>query len=165
MKQISCWMALVLMAGAVPVHADRGKCTEPDAQTCLNHMATKRTLGWLGLDFDRSDPKQVVVEAVTPTSPAAVAGFRVGDVMLTLNGASFQDDPALQKAKGEWMPGQKVTCTIRRGPIQKTIPVTLGRYTRQGFVSMLGEHMLEYHTATMAASTEETNMEGTTQQK
>jgi predicted metalloprotease with PDZ domain len=157
-KQISCWMVLVFMAGAVPVLADGNMCTEPDAQTCLNHMAAKRTHGWLGLDFDRSDPAAIKVEAVTPYSPASRAGFRKGDVLLSLNGASLQDEEALQRAKGPWLPGQSISFNIRRGEIQKQINVTLGRYSDKTFVAMLGRHMLEYH-ATAASTVYDPGME------
>ena len=153
MKQISCWMVLVLVASAVPVFAAESTCTEPDLQTCLNHLAAKRTQGWLGLDFDRSDPSVVKVEAVTPYSPASRAGFRVGDVLVSLNGASLQDEEALQKAKGDWLPGQTVTWLIRRGQMRKQIPVTLGRYSEQAFVTMVGRHMLAFHVTGAIAST------------
>jgi len=144
--KISCWVVLVLVASSVPVFASQDRCSEPDAQTCLNHMAAKRTQGWLGLDFDHSDPGIVRVEAVTSYSPASRAGFRLGDVLVALNGASFQDEEALTKAKGDWHPGQSVTFTVQRAAgYRKQIQVTLGRYNEQTFAMMVGMHMLEYH--------------------
>ena len=165
MKQVACWMVLVLVASAMPVFAAEDRCTEPDAQTCLNHMAAKRTQGWLGLDFDRSDPMFLKVEAVTPYSPASKAGFRPGDVLLTLNGASLQDEGALAKAKGDWLPGQAVTFMVQRSGFRKQIQVTLGRYNEQTFATMVGLHMLEYHVNGPTAISEPSGAETATNGK
>ena len=160
-QKISCWMVLVLVATVVPAFAAEDRCTEPDIQTCMNHIAAKRTQGWLGLDFDRSDPNTIKVEAVTPYSPASKAGFRPGDVLLTLNGASFQDDEALAQAKGEWKPGQVVTFMVQRPGYKKQLQVTLGRYNDHTFATMVGLHMLEYHVTTLPAVAEAPPIEPT----
>jgi len=159
--KISCWVVLVLVASATTVFASEDRCTEPDAQTCLNHMAAKRTQGWLGLDFDHSDPGVVRVDAVTPYSPASRAGFRPGDVLITLNGASFQEEEALTKAKGDWRPGQNVTFMIQRAGYRKQIQVVLGRYNDQTFATMVGMHMLEYHVTGPTAISEPPTSEAT----
>ena len=155
----ACWTVLVLVAIAAPAFAAEDRCTEPDIQTCLNHMAVKRTQGWLGIDFDRSDPSVVRVEAVTPLSPASRAGFRPGDVLLTLNNASLTDDVALAKAKGEWLPGQVVMFTIQRSGFKRRLPVTLGKYDDRTFAMMVGMHMLEYHVLPPAAISEAPEIE------
>lgn len=153
-QNISCWMVLVLVASVVPAFAGKDRCTEPDIQTCLNDMAAKRAQGWLGLDFDRSDPNSIKVEAITPYSPASKAGFRPGDVLLTLNGASFQDDAAMAKAKGDWKPGQVVTFMVQRPGYRRQLQVTLGRYNDHTFATMVGMHMLEYHVTLPTAVSE-----------
>jgi len=160
-QKISCWMVLVLVATVVPAFAAEDRCTEPDIQTCMNHIAAKRTQGWLGLDFDRSDPNTIKVEAVTPYSPASKAGFRPGDVLLTLNGASFQDDEALAQAKGEWKPGQVVTFMVQRPGYKKQLQVTLGRYNDHTFAMMIGLHMLQYHVTSTPAVAEAPSAEPT----
>jgi hypothetical protein len=159
--KLSCWMVPVLVAFAAPAFAAEDRCTEPDIQTCLNHMAVKRTQGWLGIDFDRSDPGAVKVQAVTPLSPASRAGFRTGDVLLTLNGASLTDDAALAKAKGEWMPGQVVMFTIQRSGFKRRMPVTLGKYDDRTFAMMVGMHMLEYHVLAPTAISEAPEVDAT----
>jgi PDZ domain len=160
-QKISCWTVLVLVACVVPALAGEDRCTEPDIQTCLNHMAAKRTQGWLGLDFDRSDPGVIKVAAVTPLSPASRAGFRPGDVLLTLNGASLTDDAALAKAKGEWLPKQVVMFTVQRSGFKRRIPVTLGKYDDRTFAMMVGMHMLEYHVQVPAMISEAPETEAT----
>ena len=161
-QKISCWTVLVLVASVVPAFAAEDRCTEPDIQTCMNHIAAKRTQGWLGLDFDRSDPNTIKVDAVTPYSPASKAGFKPGDVLLTLNGASFQDDVALAKAKGDWKPGQVVTFVVQRAAgFRRQLQVTLGRYNDHTFATMVGLHMLEYHVATPPAVAEAPSVEPT----
>jgi S1-C subfamily serine protease len=158
-------MVLVLVATAVPVFATENRCTEPDIQTCLNDMAAKRTQGWLGLDFDHSDPTVIRVEDVTPYSPASKAGFHSGDVLLTLNGASFRDEDALRKAKGDWLPGQTVTFLVRRASIQKQIVVTLGRYSETEFATMVGLHMLQYHVTSPTVVTQASAADGSANAK
>ncbi len=159
-QKISCWVMLVLAAFVVPAFASEDRCSEPDIQTCLNHMAAKRTQGWLGLDFDRSDPTIVKVEAVTPLSPASRAGFRPGDVLLTLNNASMQDEEALAKAKGDWLPGQHVVFLIQRNGYKKLMPVTLGKYDDTTFATMVGLHMLEYHVTSPTQISEASSSDG-----
>lgn len=153
-QKISCWTVLVFLASVVPAFAAENRCTEPDIQTCLNDMAAKRTQGWLGLDFDRTDPNSIKVQAVTPYSPASKAGFRPGDVLITLNGASFQDDVALAQARGDWHPGQVVTFMVQRPGYRKQLQVTLGRYNDHTFATMVGMHMLEYHVTAPTAVSE-----------
>ena len=136
--KISCWMVLILVASVVPALSAEDRCTEPDIQTCLNDMAAKRSQGWLGLDFDRTDPNTIKVDAVTPYSPASKAGFRPGDVLLTLNGASFQDDVALAKARGDWKPGQIVAFMVQRPGYRKQLQDT--RQVQRPYLCHHGRH-------------------------
>ena len=136
-------MALVLITASAPAWA--GRCTEPDAQTCLDHLVAKHHQGWLGFEYERSDDGVVQIHEVTPYSPAAHAGFRVGDVLLSMNGADFGDPSAVKKARGDWLPGQLVTYTVRRGAAAKRLAVRLGRMPEKDFARMVGRHMLENH--------------------
>ena len=169
MKQISCWMVLVLMASAAPALADGERCTEPDAQTCLDHLASSHNQGWLGLEYVHSGASLVqvreVVREVTPYSPASKAGFQVGDVLLTVNGADLSDPSAVKKAKGRWLPGQTVSYTVRRGDVEKQLTVILGRMPEKAFVTMVGRHMLENHTSPAAAAIQESGIEVTAEAK
>jgi C-terminal processing protease CtpA/Prc len=151
MKQIG-WIVLVLMASALPAVADTERCTEPDAQTCLDHMVARHHRGWLGLEYERSEEGTIRVREVTPHSPASKGGFQVSDVLLSINGADFSDPSAVKKARGDWLPGQTVTYTIRRGTTLRLLTVKLGRMPEKSFVEMVGRHMLENHVSPALAA-------------
>jgi len=149
---------LVLIAGAlliVAVPAVAGshgsKCTA-DLQSCLGQWSKGRDKGWLGLKYDQADGGTMAVKEIQAGSPAAAAGFKVGDVMMALNGAAFADKDAIKKAKGEWKVGQSVSYTIQRDGAEKTIAVTLASMPEDVFASMVGSHMIDNHFATATAS-------------
>ena len=161
MKKMSCVMtvaAMVLLAasvfaGAGSKTAAAGKCTD-DAQTCLNKMSAKKSAGWLGMKYDKAEDGTVSVKEITPGSPAEAAGFQKGDVLLTLNGASYADKEALKKAKADWKPGSKVNFTVKREGAEKQIAVTLAPIPEAAYAQMVGEHMITDHTkAATAAAT------------
>jgi len=153
--------ALVMLAA--PVFAGSGeKCTY-GTQACLNHWAGNKDMGWTGLELDKSDPAAIKVKAITPDSPAAAAGFQVGDIVTALNGVKMSDKAALKKAKGTWKAGQSVTYTVQRAGAEQQVAVTLAKAPDQVYASMLGSHMIESHaTMSTAAATkaEETKTAG-----
>jgi len=149
---------LVLLAGAMlivamPVLAGGPgeKCTA-DLQTCMSHWAKAQNKGWSGLKTDQADGGAIAVREVQSGSPAAAAGFQVGDVMVALNGASFADKDAIKKAKGDWKVGQTVSYTVKRAGAEKTIAVTLASMPDGVFAAMVGNHMIENHFTTETAS-------------
>lgn len=155
MKKVAWLMALVMLVVAVPAFAGGDKCTAADAQACLSHWSASKDKGWLGLEYDKTDATAIKVKAITPGSPAAKAGFEVGDVLMALNGASFADKDAMKKAKGEWKAGQAVTYTVKRANAEKQISATLDKMPEQVFASMLGQHMIENHMAVATTASAE----------
>jgi len=61
------------------------------ASSVIGSGATQ--LAWLGVSVTTNDHGQIVVSAVNPTSPASVIGLRLGDVIVSVNGADI-DSPA-----------------------------------------------------------------------
>ena len=139
---------------AMPAFAGSGEKCTVGTQACLNHWSSNRDMGWTGLDLDKSDPAAIKVKAITPESPAAAAGFQVGDVVLTLNGVKMSDKAALKKAKASWKAGQSVTYTVQRAGAEQQIAVTLAKAPDQVYASMLGSHMMENHATAATASAE-----------
>lgn len=149
---------MVLLAGAMLIVAlpamagSEGEKCSADLQTCMAHWSQIQNKGWSGLKTDMAEGGAVSVKAVQSGSPAAAAGFQVGDVILTLNGVSFADKEAIKKAKGDWKIGQRVSYTIKRGGMEKTIAVTLASMPEDVFAAMVGNHMIENHFPTETAS-------------
>jgi predicted metalloprotease with PDZ domain len=155
MKTRTILLSAALLMVAVPAFAGGEKCAA-DAQACLNHWSGNKAGGWLGADMDKSTPGVYKVKGVTAESPAAAAGFKVGDVLVAINGANLSDKEAVKKAKGSWKAGQAVTYTVQRAGTEKQLAVTLAKTPDAVFATMLGTHMLEHHmgTATAAADAE-----------
>ena len=59
-------------------------------------------------------------------SPAQVAGIRIGDIILDVDGQPVSNSGELSSALLALAPGTKVKLTIQRGAAKRTIPVTLG---------------------------------------
>lgn len=155
MKRITWFMAaLLVVALASPALAgSAGKCTQ-NVQACLNHWAKgQSTKTWAGLQYDTAENGTTTVKAITPGSPAASAGFEVGDVLVAMNGIKLADKEALKKAKADFKAGQVVTYTVTRAGAEKQLAVTLATMPAEVYASALGSHMLENHaTAAMAAT-------------
>ena len=85
----------------------------------------------LATKFGLAEVRGVVVNAVTPTSPAARAGLRQGDVILTFNGAPVEDGNTLRNHVASTPPGTQAKLTILRDQREQEIQVTLGEYQAQ----------------------------------
>jgi serine protease Do len=82
--------------------------------------------GWLGVSVD--DSKDVVtIAGVDRTSPAARAGLRPGDVILSLNGEHIETARGLIRSVAAVAPGTSVNLSVRRQGRDIEVPVTVGR--------------------------------------
>jgi serine protease Do len=93
--------------------------------------------GWLGvriqsLDDDMAaslglaEAKGALVNEVTPTGPAADAGIKNGDTILSVNGVKINDSRDLARQIANFSPGTKVDVKVLRGQREQTIGVKLG---------------------------------------
>jgi S1-C subfamily serine protease len=91
-------------------------------------------------------------QRVVPGSPAEAAGIQAGDVLYALNGVPITDDneEALQKAKKDWKPGQKVTYTIKRNGLDRQVDLTLAPMPADVLAAWIGNHMLEHVSSEIA---------------
>lgn len=94
------------------------------------------TRGWLGvqiqpLDQDTAqavglnEPKGALVSLVTPGSPAETAGFKVGDVVLKVNGTEVADNRILARNVAELHVGDTATFDIWRDRAPLTLTATI----------------------------------------
>ena len=93
--------------------------------------------GWLGVTVQEITPEiaeamelessqGVLIADVIKGSPAAEAGIRQGDVVVSINGKEVNDPSALQFLVSEIPPGTRVPVTVIRDGGRKTVTVTIG---------------------------------------
>jgi serine protease Do len=94
--------------------------------------------GWLGVliqevtaelaeSFDLDRPRGALVSQVVPDSPAAKAGFEVGDVILAFNGEEVETSSALPPMVGLVRPGRSAEVTIFRNGREQVVEITIER--------------------------------------
>ena len=82
----------------------------------------------IGLQFGEAEadlPESVVVADVAEGSPAAAAGFRVGDAIVTLDGAPVPNALRLAGLIGIYPEGYECKVVVRRGAADETLDVNL----------------------------------------
>jgi tetratricopeptide (TPR) repeat protein len=98
--------------------------------------------GWLGLavqgvgkeialSLHLENTRGLLIAMVAPNSPAARSGFEVGDVIVSIDGASMQDAAAFLQILSEIDAGQNVIVTVLRDGNLRRFHVTLGELGTQ----------------------------------
>jgi predicted metalloprotease with PDZ domain len=148
MKRI-VWLlvAAAIVSGARPAAAGQPRCPL-DLKTCLEEFAKMRDRPWVGVILDQdSITGAITVLQVAPDGPAARAGMRVGDVMISLEGLPVAEGRKLLAGKAGWKTGKDVHYRIRRGAREMDMPLRLGQMNNEQLARMIGEHMVEAHLA------------------
>ena len=97
----------------------------------------KITRGYLGIipqdidaglakQFNLPDQNGALVGDVSPDAPAAKAGLKSGDVILSVNGKDITGEENLRVTISQLAPGSQATLKIFRNGLYKTVVVTLG---------------------------------------
>lgn len=105
--------------------------------------------GWLGvviqevtrelaMSFGLDRPKGALVSRVLPDGPAAKAGIREGDVILSFDGEEIPRSAALPAAVGATKPGEEVDVTLMRDGKRTTLEVTVGKLNEEAMRSGAG---------------------------
>ena len=95
--------------------------------------------GWLGVKIQNIDddtaaslgltePKGALVSEVTAGGPAADAGLKNGDAILSVNGNKVADSRDLARQIAGYAPNAKVEVRILRGQKEQTVAVKLGLF-------------------------------------
>lgn len=82
--------------------------------------------GFTGIEYEGKDGK-VAIKAVMPGSPAAKAGLKVGDVLVSIKNFSIDSEKDVVRALAKAEPGTKWRFTIMRGEKEEKIDVELGK--------------------------------------
>lgn len=94
--------------------------------------------GWLGVQiqsvsedlaqgFGVPEGKGALVAAVTPDSPAAKAGVKPGDLIVSMDGKALEDFKALPKLVAATEPGKRATLEVVREGKTRELTVTVGQ--------------------------------------
>ena len=95
--------------------------------------------GWLGVKIQNVDEdtaeslgmkgtKGALINEVTPAGPAAAAGLRSQDTILSVNGAAINDSRDLARKVAEFTPDTAVDVKVLRGGKEESIKVKLGKF-------------------------------------
>ena len=148
-------LLVVLTVLAMPAMAgDKGKCTG-SAEDCLAKMQAKLAQkGWLGIEYDTDEHGRWVVKAVEKDSPAALAGFEKGDVLLSLNGQAYTNEnkAALKAEYAKLAPGSEATYVVKRQGGKLELQATLGKVPAELQAKWIAQHMKEHHPEVKMAS-------------
>jgi serine protease Do len=107
----------------------------------LPDLATKGKVdwGWLGVQiaeitednvatYGLAEPRGVAIESVMPDQPAAKAGLRANDVVLSIDGTAMSTLRDLQRVIGQTPPGKTVRVLLIREGQEQELAVTVGRF-------------------------------------
>ena len=75
--------------------------------------------------FGLADTRGALVAAVDPRGPAAGAGLRRGDVVLSIRGRAVSSDDDLRAQLSRFKPGEKVTLAVQRDGRRREVELTL----------------------------------------
>ena len=134
-------------AAAANVAQQEHKKCSMSKEDCQKMMAEAKTRGWLGLELDQKDAEgAITITKVVPGSPAAKAGFQVGDVLLSLNGVSFSEnnEQKIMAIRKSQKPGDSVTYNVRRNGADQNVTARLGTMPDEIYTAMVNEHMKEH---------------------
>lgn len=117
-------------------------------EECAKYMASAKTSGWLGIQYDKTESGNSVIKDVVPGSPAEAAGFKAGDVLYAINGVEINDanKDRLKAMKGTFKPGASVNYTVKRSGYDKSLTATLGTMPDAVYQAMVDEHAKEHAT-------------------
>jgi hypothetical protein len=98
--------------------------TAPLAPAASSSPRTER--GWIGVSTRRASDGGAVIAGLIQEGPAAMAGLKVGDTIMKLNGNQISDDEDFESQISAYKSGSKVAVTYMRGSWASIVIVTVG---------------------------------------
>jgi S1-C subfamily serine protease len=111
----AAWLAVVAASGLAPALAQEGPAEAPAAKG-NGYLGVKVVENAATLE-DLGDHVGLKVEAVVENSPAQVAGIRAGDVIVRLDGKSYDWPGQFRAAVAALLPGRPVKIEILRDDV------------------------------------------------
>jgi len=81
--------------------------------------------------FGLKEPAGALVSAVDPDGPAAPAGIKVGDVILSFDGKPVADSVQLPRIVGVVRPGSRAVLQVFRAGATRDVPVIIGEFAAE----------------------------------
>lgn len=148
-------MLMILGVAGVGLALDAAKCSA-STQDCLNMMVKSfESRGWVGIEMeDDGGVDKMVVTKVIDGSPAQKAGFKIGDVMVAVNGVAFSDEneKQLKDVQHAMKQGADFTYTVSRYGSKVELDVELGSIPDDVRAQWVGKHMLDHADYQVAAA-------------
>ncbi len=155
-RKVLFWLVAAAMVASVvaSVFAGGHEC-QVSAEECAKQLRAKfEKSAWLGIEKEKTPEGAVRVAAVTPGSPAAAAGFAVGDLLVAVNGVALAESKseAWKKVKVAMEPGRRVDYTVSRNGVPLTLSATLTTPPESVVDGWINEHIAKDHQHQAAAS-------------
>jgi predicted metalloprotease with PDZ domain len=156
MKRLTLLSAIaVICAVAVTGFAGDKECCKASTQECLDKMVAKyQQKGWLGVETEKTAGGRWAIKKVFKGSPAEAAGFKPGDVFVSVNGVDMSkgNKEALMKAKHTMTVGSKASYVVKRQGGKLKLDVELGSVPNEVIAEWIGEHLIHDHAGAKMAS-------------
>jgi C-terminal processing protease CtpA/Prc len=104
--------------------------------------------GWIGIEAEKTEDGALKVSGVLPNSPAERAGIKAGDLLVSVNGVSYnkENEAKLKEMKKTSLKiGSTADYGIKRGDETLTVQVTLERIPEAVLAEMIDKHAKEEH--------------------
>ena len=155
MRRAVVIVGLAMLIGVTAVVVAGDKHCKGTTQECLDKMVAKyQQKGWLGVETEKLDNGRWEITKVYSDSPAEQAGFKPGDVFVSVNGVEMTTDnkEALSKIKHAMGPGSDVNYVVKRQGGKVKLAAHLGTVPDAVVAEWVGQHMVKDHTTTKMAS-------------
>ena len=137
-------LAFVMLALALPVVAGEEMNCDKGTQDCLDGMVGYfKNKGYIGVELDH---ETMAVKSVTPGTPAADSGVKVGDIWIGVDGNKVakmtkEDHHALS---AKMTPGSTHKFSVERNGKVKQFKVTLIEMPAEQIAKYVGDHMMHH---------------------
>jgi len=155
MKKAFLIVGVAVLIGVATLAVAGDKHCTGTSQECLDKMVAKiQQKGWLGVETEKLDNGRWEITKVYSDSPAQQAGFKPGDVFISMDGVEMtaENKEALSKAKHTLGPGSDVNYVVKRQGGKVKLAAHLGNVPNAVLAEWVGEHMVNDHSTTKLAS-------------
>lgn len=139
-------LAFVLLLLPAPAAARQPRCPLP-LDSCIVRFGRMRQRPWLGVYLHVDSLGRSVVDSTLAGGPAAKAGLRAGDVLVSIDGST--PEKFFVATRAGWKDGDPMRAVVRRRDHEEPVAFEARHIPEDLLARIVGEHMLEAHLAYM----------------